>query len=247
MIKTIKCDYCHEQNAIRLSFPVEYTWYNKVTIDSSTGLSDQHEVYVCKDCGKVMLKKVGETLEIVEKIFDAEGVPIEIGDTVYCDNDPEPFTVKLFDYPECCVYLTLTEDPNNILLYKMEPSRLSHKCTILDADGVPIKVGDIVYGVSTNVGDVVSSVSLGKGKAYTVERIKANGENYLVDIAEAKNRLPVYSVSPENLTHERFDSWEQFEEDVYHLVMSEYLDTPEEDVRDLVCRAKALAKASEVE
>ena len=63
MIKTIKCNYCHGQNAIRLSFPGEYSWYNEATIDSSTGLSDQHEVYVCTDCGKVTLKKVGETLE----------------------------------------------------------------------------------------------------------------------------------------------------------------------------------------
>lgn len=246
MIKTIKCDYCHGQNAIRLSFPGVYSWYDVATIDSSTGLSDQHEVYICKDCGKVMLKKVGETLEIVEKIFDVDGVPIEVGDTVYCDDDPEPFTVTLFDYTECGVYLTLAKDPNNTLLYKMEPSRLSHKCPILDADGVSIKVGDIVYGVSTNVGDV-SYVSLGKGKAYTVKRIKANGENYLVDIAEVKCEWRLYSVSPENLTHERPDSWERIEDDAYHLVMSEYLETPEEDVKDLVRRAKALAKADEKE
>lgn len=240
MIKTIKCDYCHGQNAIRLSFPVEYSWYNEVTIDSSTGLSDQHEVYVCKDCGKVMLKKVGEMLEIVEKILDADGVPIKVGDTVYCDDDPEPFRVALFDEPEH-VYLTLAKDPNNTLLYKMEPSRLSHKRPILDADGVPIKVGDIVYGVSTNVGDV-AYVSLGKGKAYTVERIMANGKNYLVDIAEVNGKRRLYYVSPENLTHECFDSWEQFEEDVYHLITKGYLDRPDEDVKSIIRRAKALAK-----
>lgn len=250
MIQTIKCDYCHGQNAVRLSFPGEYSWYNEVTIDSSTGLSDQHEVYVCRDCGKVMLKKVGETLEYVEKVFDSEGVPIEVGDTVYCDDDPEPFRVTLLNDPavsfndQKCVYLTLAKDPNNILLYKMEPSRLSHKRPILDAGGVPINVGDVVYGVSTNVGDV-AYVSLGKGKAYTVERIEANGGNYLVDIAEAKDRWPVYSVSPENLTHEHFDSWEQFEEDVYHLITKGYLDTPDRDVKDIVRRAKALAKADE--
>ena len=163
MIKTIKCDYCHGQNAIRLSFPGVYSWYDVATIDSSTGLSDQHEVYVCKDCGKVMLKKVGETLEIVEKIFDV--------------------------------------------------------------DGVPINVGDIVYGVSNNVDDV-AYVSLGKGKAYTVKCIEANGKNYLVDIAEAKGERRLYSVSPENLTHERFDSWERIED----------------DLEDIVRRAKELLK-----
>lgn len=56
--------------------------------------------------------------------------------------------------------------------------------------------------------------------------IEANGENYLVDIAEAKNIWPVYSVSPENLTHERFDSWERIDE----------------DLEDIVRRAKELLK-----
>ena len=88
---------------------------------------------------------------------------------------------------------------------------------IFDADGVPINVGDIVYGVSTNVGDV-TYVSLGKGKTYTVERIEANGENYLVDIVEAKGERRLYSVSPENLTHERPDSWERIEEDLEDIV-----------------------------
>ena len=37
------------------------------------------------------------------------------------------------------------------------------------------------------------------------------------------------------------DSWERLEKDVYHLVMSEYLDTPEDDVKGIVRRAKALA------
>lgn len=196
MIKTIKCDYCHGKNAVRLSFPGVYSWYNEVTIDSSTGLSDQHEVYVCKDCGKVMLKKVGETLDIVEKIFDAEGTPIELGDIVYCDDDPEPFKVLSFDGPEH-VCLTLVKDPNSILLYTMKSSRLSHKRPILDADGVPINVGDVVYSVPA-----VYSV-LEKGKAYTVERIETNDGKYFIDIAEAKDRWPMYSVSSENLTHEQ--------------------------------------------
>lgn len=38
--------------------------------------------------------------------LDADGVPIEAGDTVYCDDDPEPLTVDSFDDPGC-VYITL--------------------------------------------------------------------------------------------------------------------------------------------
>lgn len=305
MIKTIKCDYCHGKNAVRLSFLGEYSWHDEVTINSSTGLSDQHEVYVCKDCGKVMLKKVGETLEIVENVFDAEGTPIEVGDIVYCDDDPEPFRVASFDGPEH-VCLTLVKDPNSILLYTMKSSHLSHKRPILDADGVPINVGDVVYSVPA-----VYSV-LEKGKAYTVERIETNDGKYFIDIAEAKDRWPMYSVSSENLTHEqptsevldadgmpikigdtvwtiydgckyvvsavsphgskryrirttdpiveyeegkwdfakkvthkRPDSWEKLEEDIYHLVTKGYLDRPDEDVKSIMRRAKALVKVDE--
>lgn len=79
--------------------------------------------------------------------------------------------------------------------------------------------------MSTNVGDV-TYVSLGKGKAYTVEHIEENGENYLVDIAEANGGWWLYSVSPENLTHECPDSWERIEE----------------DLEDIVRRAKELLK-----
>ena len=104
------------------------------------------------------------------KVLGADGAPIEVGDTVYCDGDPEPLVVDSFDDPGC-VYLT--------------------------------------------------SVKGSDGTLYTIE--------------------------PSLLTHKRPDSWEQLEEDAYHLVMSEYLETPEKDVSDIVRRAKALAKAGEVE
>lgn len=38
------------------------------------------------------------------------------------------------------------------------------------------------------------------------------------------------------------DSWEKLEHDIYHLVMGEYLDDPEGDVKDVISRAKALAE-----
>lgn len=60
------------------------------------------------------------------KVLDADGVPIEVGDTVYCDDDPEQLIVDSFDDPGC-VYITLAKSPNGIL-YTIEPSRLSHEC-----------------------------------------------------------------------------------------------------------------------
>ena len=59
------------------------------------------------------------------KVLDADGVPIEVGDTVYCDDDPEQLIVDSFDGPGC-VCVTLAKNPNG-MLYTIEPSRLSHE------------------------------------------------------------------------------------------------------------------------
>lgn len=59
------------------------------------------------------------------KVLDADGVSIKVGDTVYCDDDPEQLIVDSFDDPGC-VYLTLAKSPNGIF-YTIEPSRLSHE------------------------------------------------------------------------------------------------------------------------
>lgn len=59
------------------------------------------------------------------KVLDADGAPIEVGDTVYCDDDPEQLIVESFDDPGC-VYVTLVKSPNGIL-YTVEPSRLTHE------------------------------------------------------------------------------------------------------------------------
>lgn len=59
------------------------------------------------------------------KVLGADGAPIEVGDTVWCDDDPEPLTVDSFDDPGC-VYLTLAKNPDS-MLYTIEPSRLSHE------------------------------------------------------------------------------------------------------------------------
>ena len=60
------------------------------------------------------------------KVLDADGVPIEVGDTVYCDDDPESLTVDSFGGAGC-VFVTLAKSHNG-MLYTIEPSRLSHEC-----------------------------------------------------------------------------------------------------------------------
>ena len=99
---------------------------------------------------------------------------------------------------------------------------------VLDADGVPIKVGDTVYFVD------------GDARPLTVERIDANGGEPAVDLVYAGQILRWYSVNPEKLTHERPDSWRLWGEDLDMAVK-----VGEVDKVEMMRRAKALAKAGE--
>lgn len=111
---------------------------------------------------------------------------------------------------------------------------------VLDADGVPIKVGDAVYFVG------------GSGTRLSVKNTGFKQDGPFVYIIDENRYLA--TVNPEILTHERPDSWERIEEDA-KLAPRDYLESrgmnPEKPERiasmmaDLVRRAKALAKAGE--
>lgn len=98
----------------------------------------------------------------------------------------------------------------------------------LDADGVPIKVGDTVYFVD------------GDARPLAVERIDANGGEPAVDLVYAGRIFRWHSVNPEKLTHERPDSWRLWGEDLDMAVK-----VGEVDEVEMMRRAKALAKAGE--
>ena len=99
---------------------------------------------------------------------------------------------------------------------------------VLDADGVPIRVGDTVYFVD------------GDARPLTVERIDANGGEPAVDLVYAGQILRWHSANPEKLTHERPDSWRLWGEDLDMAVK-----VGEVDKVEMMRRAKALAKAGE--
>ena len=169
-----------------------------------------------------------------------DGELVKVGDTVGSD---EPFTAEEIAFES---YRWLVKASSRSVCgyfhgHFGEPvKRPTNK--VLGADGAPIEVGDTVYFAD------------GRGRAYTVERTDANGGDHSVDLVEAKDGYPMYSVNPENLTHERPDSWECIEEDA-KLAPRDYLEkrgmNPEKTERiasmmaDLVRRAKALAKAGE--
>ena len=155
------------------------------------------------------LVKVGDTVSS-DELFTVEGIAFE----------PERWTIKARSGSAYSYFHGAFGEP----VKRPAPK-------VLDADGAPIEVGDTVYFVG------------GPGTRFAVKDIDFKPDGAFVDIID-EGRYSA-TVNPETLTHERPDSWERLEEDAYHLVMSEYLETPEDDVRDLVRRAKALAKAGE--
>lgn len=102
---------------------------------------------------------------------------------------------------------------------------------VLDADGVPIKVGDVVYFVADK-----------DDGALTVKCIDVSGEKPVVDLVYSDERGTLHLVDPEKLTHERPDSWRLWGEDLDIAVKAGEVDKVE-----MMRRAKALAKAGEVE
>ena len=97
---------------------------------------------------------------------------------------------------------------------------------VLDADGVPIEVGNTVYFVADK-----------DDGALTVECIDVSGEKPVVDLVYSDERGTWHLVDPEKLTHERPDSWRLWGEDLDMAVK-----VGEVDKVEMMRRAKALAK-----
>lgn len=113
---------------------------------------------------------------------------------------------------------------------------------VLDADGVPIEVGDTVY---CDDGEGPLRVTFVNTSGYCTVLLEDNDGKHC-------------SLDPERLTHKRLDSWERLEQDAKGgptgyardiLGVNVRTTTTSEDyeafARDIVRRAKALAKAGE--
>lgn len=167
-------------------------------------------------------------------VLDANGFTIEVGDVVYYADDPHPMTVVGIARDGKGALVDANGEESCVEGGK--PQDFSHeapKPKVLDADGAPIEVGDTVYLRSNGRKGEVTGFYEEDGVTWVAVSYELGGDRMTVN-TEGKA-----------LTHERPDSWERIEKDAYHLVMSEYLETPEDDVRDIVRRAKALAKAGE--
>ena len=154
------------------------------------------------------------------KVLDADGVEIRVGDTVWHVHDLDKFTVTNPNNGENLSVTCMGEDGNEYCCY---PNGLTHRAPVLAADGKPLREGETVWHV-------------GNGIEFTVIGLPRSGEYQAV-----KLRLDdgaVTGLDPDQLTHQRPDSWERLWMDMHPADETECVGL---DREEFVRRAKALA------
>ena len=87
------------------------------------------------------------------KVLTADGEPLEVGQTVYALNDDRPYTVKKVETNR----VTVNAGEGAYDVWKA-PTYLAHHRPVLDADGVPIELGDDLYSVEGGLKLHVSNI-----------------------------------------------------------------------------------------
>ena len=123
-------------------------------------------------------------------VLDADGVPIELGDDLYSVEGSLKFHVSNIDRANG----KIATDAMFALDKWADPKMYTHRAPILAADGRPIREGDEVW-----------KVKYGSGP-YHVQEVR---DGVSVCIAETHREF-----RPDELTHERPESWERIEEDL---------------------------------
>lgn len=210
------------------------------------------EFEACPECRGKMMRVIADRIDAERAMPEGiewprfeDGELVRIGDEVEYGGKALEVDAICFDREEWSMALRRNLDISRMSgSYDERVKRPTLK--VLGADGASINVGDTVYFAD------------GNGSALIVERIDANGGEPAVDLVYEGERTRWHSANPENLTHERPDSWERLEEDMKGgpteyardiLGVNVRTTTTSEDyetfARDTVRRAKALAKAGE--
>ena len=205
----------------------------------------------CRDCMVKMMTAIADRIDAERALPDGmewprfeDGGLVKVGDEV--EYKGETMRVYLATLDADGWALWCSREGIDGRLSGSYGERVKRPATkVIDSDGVPIEVGYVVYFVADK-----------DDGALTVECIDVSGEKPVVDLVYSDGRGTWHLVDPEKLTHERPDSWERIEDDA-KLAPRDYLEkrgmNPEKTERiasmmaDLVRRAKALAKAGEVE
>lgn len=154
--------------------------------------------------------------------LDADGVPIHIGDVLYSSGNECRVVSVTVKADEACVGVHTDE---GAFLPSVNPKYLSRKNTepleseVLDADGVPIEVGDTVYCDE-------------EVRPLEVVRLHAGDGGYCtVGVKDSEGRI--ISADAPRLSHKSPDSWEKLADDVADFDAFEYcVDVLEIDTSD---------------
>ena len=162
------------------------------------------------------------------KVPDADGVEIRAGDVLYRISDGHAVNVVKVGEK------TFTDSDG----YVRPCDGFTHRAPVFAADGLPLREGEHVWHVETGTELVVKE--LPKPGAYQAVVVFAPPASHLT------------SFDPDQLIHERPDSWERLDDDAgknpfdYCKHVGHRLDTCEDSeaykARDLVRRARALAE-----
>lgn len=198
------------------------------------GISSPCDGRRCRDCYADMFERIADRIDAERALPEGmewprfeDGGLVRIGDEL----EFEGKTMLVCDatlYADGWALWCDREDMSGRLCGKYGERVKRPAPEVLDADGVPIKVGDTVYFVD------------GDARPLTVERIDANGGEPAVDLVYAGQILRWHSVNPEKLTHERPDSWRLWGEDLDMAVK-----VGEVDKAEMMRRAKALSKGGQ--
>ena len=203
-------------------------------IAEAFGIDCEHE-RTCRDCITKMMTAIADRIDAERALpADVEWPRFEDGGLVRIGDELE-FEGKTMLVCDATFYadgwaLFCDREDASGRLHGSYCERVKRPAPeVLDADGVPIKVGDVVYFVADK-----------DDGALTVECINVSGEKPVVDLVYSDERGTWHLVDPEKLTHERPDSWRLWGEDLDMAVK-----VGEVDKVEMARRAKALAKAGE--
>lgn len=172
------------------------------------------------------------------KALDADGAEIRARDHVWHVETGQEYVVVSICYEDGIVVIRAGDKTSEHEQYA--PSLLTHRAPVLAADGRPLREGETVWGTrDMEPMKVVDTDSHECGFKHV--KCEKEGDGF-------------WFYCPDELTHERPDSWERLEEDakadpgeycVTHELCAAYMGGEAEEyakARDLVRRAKALAE-----
>ena len=199
----------------------------------------------CRECQDLVMTAIADRIDAERALPEGiewprfeDGELVKVGDTVGSD---EPFTAKEIAF-ESERWLIKASSRSAIGCFHGAFGEPVKRPTpkVLDADGAPIEVGDTVYLLGENGEPKAGGVPL------AVISLDCQQQTALLrDVGGGMDRYGNYSEDfevAEHLTHRKPDSWVAWDEDLEAAVES-----GEVDKAEMMRRAKALAKAGDVE